>query len=152
MSAITFEVKRSPESVGAWEVRAVDRDSRDEVYRATFVGTTSEERAQEYAEWKTRQEDSAALCSQDAPEIVVSSMGKESSPRPSLAPIEWEALELASKSCVGNYTTDHILALRRLKDQGLVRSVRGARSAWYELTVAGRNLLTRSHPVSSALG
>ena len=53
-------------------------------------------------------------------------------------PHEREALELAASNCVGNYTNEHVLALRKLEVNGLVRAKRNVRSAWYELTSRGR--------------
>lgn len=52
--------------------------------------------------------------------------------------LEIEALQLAENNCVGRYTLDHILELRKLAKAGLVRHVDTERSAYYVLTKVGR--------------
>jgi hypothetical protein len=66
--------------------------------------------------------------------------------------IEREALILAENRCIGTYGIDHLFALHRLKDSGLVRNVRSARSAWYEPTEEGRAILAQIHSGRSAPG
>ena len=58
-----------------------------------------------------------------------------------ITPTEREALELAARRCEGPYTLDHIRAWKELTVRGLVRNVRSADAAWYELTDAGRALM-----------
>jgi hypothetical protein len=64
----------------------------------------------------------------------------------SMTRVERESLELAGRKCVGVYGVDHLSALRRLEEAGLVRGVRTAKSAWYEPTEEGWAILARPDP------
>jgi hypothetical protein len=48
-----------------------------------------------------------------------------------------ECLELAMRNCVGRYDVRHIVRMRELAKDGLVKSVKTETGAWYELTEAG---------------
>ena len=52
-TGLHYEVYESADSPGDWVVAAVDGSSEGEVYIALFSGPAAEERAREYALWKS---------------------------------------------------------------------------------------------------
>lgn len=52
---LEYEVVKDKLEPGAWRVEAIDFDGEGECYLVVFMGAFAKERAEEYAEFKTKQ-------------------------------------------------------------------------------------------------
>lgn len=48
-----YEVAESQDMPGTWRVEAINHESEGQIYGAVFFGPQSQQRAEEYAAWKT---------------------------------------------------------------------------------------------------